>query len=73
MHVANRLPGNLPCSENVAYDTVGNTLKVSPQANMNCSENIVFGTTTSIQNRDPVGDILTGHTAVYDEVLPSNN
>ena len=47
MHVANSLPGNSSCSENVAYDTVGNTLKISPQANVNCSENIAYDTITN--------------------------
>ena len=66
MHVANSLPDNSSCSENVEYDAVGSTLRISPQANVNCSENIAYGTTTSTQERDSVGDIFTGHTAAHD-------
>ena len=72
IHVAQSTSSNLSCSENVAYDTVGNTFRISPQTNVNCSENTAHGTTTNFQKKDSVGTTSIGHTAVYDEVLTSN-
>ena len=35
---------NLTCSENVAYDTASNTLRMSSQAKVTCTENIAYST-----------------------------
>ena len=64
---------NQSCSKRAAYDTVGNTLRISPRANMNCSENMAYGMIANTSKKSSVEDISTSHTAVYVEVLPSNN
>ena len=57
---------HLSCSENAAYETVGNTVKRSTQINVPCSENVAYATVKkteiNIQNK------CTSHAAVYEEV-----
>ena len=57
---------HLTCSENVAYDTVGNIVKRLTQTNVPCSENVAYATVNktegNVQNR------CTNHAAVYEEV-----
>ena len=57
---------DLSCSENVAYDTVGNTVKRSTQANVLCSENIAYATVNNTE--DSLQNKCTSHAAVYEEV-----
>ena len=56
------------CSENVAYDTVGSTMKMSIQANMTCSKNIAYASVGEVVNNNPLEVTTTSHSAVYDEV-----
>ena len=56
---------HLSCSENVAYDTVGNAVK-STQANVPCSENVAYAAV--IKKEDNVQNPCTSHVAVYEEV-----
>ena len=65
--------GNLSCSKNATDDTVGNTLRIPSEANMNCSENMAYGIITNTYKKNSAENISTSHTAVYVEVLPSNN
>ena len=73
IYAANTVPDNLTCSENVAYDTVGNILQMSTQANMTWSENIAYATTVNTTKQDSSEDTSTSLTVVYDEVAPKNN
>ena len=57
---------HLSCSENVAYDTVGSTVKRSTQANVPCSENVAYA--TAIKKEDSNQNKRTSHAAVYEEV-----
>ena len=68
-------PNNLTYfeTENVAYDTVGNTVKMSTQANVTCLENIAYATTVNTSQKGWIEDTSTSHTAVYDEVYPKND
>ena len=59
---------NLSCSENVAYDTVGSTIKVSAQDSMTCTKNIAYATVRETISNDPFKITTTSHTAVYEEV-----
>ena len=59
--------GNLTCSENVAYDTASNTLRMSSQAKVTCTENIAYSTV-----QEPKDDTMkitpASCTVTYDEV-----
>ena len=57
---------HLSCSENVACDTVGNTVKKSTQANVPCSENVAYATVNKTE--DNIQNKCTSHAAVYEEV-----
>ena len=57
---------DLSCSENVAYDTVGSTVKRSKQANVSCSENIAYATVS--KTHDSIRNPCSSHAAVYEEV-----
>ena len=57
---------HLTCSENVAYDTVGNTVKRSTQANVPCSENVAYATVSKTEGS--VQATRTSVAAVYKEV-----
>ena len=57
---------DLACSENVAYDTVGSTVKRSTQANVPCSKNVAYATV--IKTDDSIQNPCTSHAAVYEEV-----
>ena len=61
-------PDNLTCSENVAYGTASNTLKMSSQAKVPCSKNIAYAT-VSVTRADSTSNSTTKHTAMYEEVL----
>ena len=57
---------HLSCSENVAFDTVGNTVKWATQTNVPCSENVAY--TTVNKTEDTIQNKCTSHAAVYEEV-----
>ena len=42
---------DLTSSDNVTYDSVGNTIKMDAQANIACSENVAYATTIPTQKR----------------------
>ena len=69
IHAANIVAGNLTCSENVAYDSTENTLRMSRQANVACSDNIAYTTVNTLE-RNSMEVTSTSHAAVYDEVSP---
>ena len=58
---------NLTYSENVAYDTASNTLRMSSQAKVTCTENIAYSTV-----KEPKDDFMkitpASRTVTYDEV-----
>ena len=66
--LAKNTMSDLTCSENVAYDTVGNTGKRSTQGTVPCSKNVAYATVTKTE--DNIQNIRTGpkHAAVYEEV-----
>ena len=72
-YIASIVLDNFFCSENVAYDTVGNTLTMSKQVNVTCLDNIAYATTINTTKQDLTKDIATRHTVVYDEVSLMNN
>ena len=57
---------HLSCSENVAYDTVGNTVKRSTQANVLCSKNVAYATVTKTE--ETILSKGTSHASAYKEV-----
>ena len=57
---------HLSNTENVAHDTVGNTVKRSKQANVPCSENVAYATVNKTE--DSIQNKCTSHAAVYEEV-----
>ena len=57
---------HLSCSENVAYDIVGNTVKRSIQANVLCSENVAYATVSKIE--DNIQNKCSSHAADYEEM-----
>ena len=65
--VAKSTDNNLSCSKNVAYDTVGGTIKMSTQDNMTCSENIAYTTAKQVK-KDDLRASATSSKPVYDEV-----
>ena len=54
------------CSENMAYNTVGNTVKRSTQANVPCSKNVAYATVNKAE--DNVQNPCSSHAAVYLDV-----
>ena len=56
---------DITCSENVAYDTVGNTVKTSTQAKVTCTENTAYAT---LSNETQDTNTSTSHNAGYDEL-----
>ena len=62
---------NTTISENVSYNIVGHTVRMSAQADLTCIENISYSTAEKV-NKDTDGStVATSHTAVYDEVAPN--
>ena len=59
---------NLNYSENVAYDTASNTLRMSSQAKVTCTENIAYSTVKEPKN-DSVKIEVSRHVPIYDEVV----
>ena len=57
---------DLTSSDNVTYDSVGNTAKMATQANIACLENVAYATATDTEEK--MTDTSTSHTAVYEEV-----
>ena len=57
---------DLTSSDNVTYDTVGNTTKMATQANIACSENVAYATVTD--TKEKLTSTFTSHTATYEEV-----
>ena len=57
---------HLSCSENVAYDTVGNTVNKSTQTDVPCNENIAYATVK--KKEDSIQNTCASHAAVYEEV-----
>ena len=64
--LAKNTMSDVTCPENVAYDTVGNTVKRSTQANVPCSENIAYATVDKTE--DSTQNKRTSHAAIYKEV-----
>ena len=64
------LSPNTTISENVSYDTIGHTVRMSAQADLTCSENISYATLEKVHNDTDGSTVATSHTAVYDEVAP---
>ena len=64
-------PDNPTCSENMAYDNIGNIPKMSSQANVTCSDNIAYATVSNV--REDITNSTTSHTVVYDEVQPTKS
>ena len=58
---------HLSCSENVAYDTVGSTVKRSTQANVPCSENVAYATVNKAEYNIQNIRIGPKHPAVYEQ------
>ena len=56
---------NLTYSENVAYDTASNTLRMSSQAKVTCTENIAYSTVKEPKD-DSVKITPASHTVTYD-------
>ena len=56
----------LSCSENVAYDTVGNTVKRPAQTKVPCLENVAYATINKAE--DNVQNPCTSHAALYLEL-----
>ena len=56
----------LTSSDNVIYDSVGNTAKMAAQANIACSENVAYATVTDAEEK--ITNTSTSHTAMYEEV-----
>ena len=54
---------NLTCSENVAYDSLSNTLKMSSQFKVTCSENIAYATVEKVREEHKK-NTTTSHTAM---------
>ena len=57
---------HVTCSENVAYDTVGSTMKKSTQMNVPCSDNVAYANV--IKKEDNLQNTCTSHAAIYEEV-----
>ena len=57
---------HLTCSENVAFDTVGSTVKRSTPANVPCSKNVAYATVN--ETEDNIQNEHTSHAPVYEEV-----
>ena len=68
--LAKSTPGDLTCSENMAYDTVGSTLKMSAQAEMTCSEISAYASVSN--TKEDITITSSSHSAVYDEVQLKN-
>ena len=68
LHTIAKLTNNNPsCSENVAFNIVGSTIKMSTQDNMTCSGNIAYASADQV-NKDDLRTSTTSNTPVYDEV-----
>ena len=65
--IAKSADNNPSCSENVAYDTIDSTIKISTPDNMTCSKNVAYVTAKQI-NQNDVRAYPTSNTPVYDEV-----
>ena len=64
------LSPNVLSTENVSYNTIGQTVRMAAQANLTCSENISYATIEYV-NKDTHGStVAPSLTAVYDEVVP---
>ena len=50
--VAKLTDNNQSCPDNVAYDTVSSTIKISTQDNMTCSGNIAYASTYQVNKAD---------------------
>ena len=57
---------HLSCSENVAYDTVGSTVKRSKQANVPCAENVAYANVNKIDGN--IENKCSSHVADYEEM-----
>ena len=58
---------DLSCSENVAYDTVGSTVKTSTPANMPCSKNVAYATVNKTEDNRQSIRIEPKQATVYEE------
>ena len=64
------LSPNVTSSENVSYNTVDRTVRISAQVDLPCSENISYATVEKV-NKDTEGSTVASTiTAMYDEVAP---
>ena len=57
---------DLTSSHNVTYDSVGNTARMSTQANIACLENVAYAPATDTEKK--MTNTSTSHTATYEEV-----
>ena len=64
--VARNTTSELACSENVAYDNVGNIVRMPKEPNVSCSDNRAYYSVKS-QGRN-IANTSSGHTASYEEV-----
>ena len=55
---------NMTSSENVAYDTASNTLRMTSKDKVTYSENIAYSSVKGIKE-DHTRSTTTGHTVVY--------
>ena len=61
---------NVTISENVSYNIVGRTVRMSAQADLTCSENISYAAIEKVKKDAHGSTAATSHTAVYDEIAP---
>ena len=59
---------HLSCSENVAYDIAGSTVKKLTQANVPCTENVAYATVNKAEDNVQNKCIVPKHAAVYEVV-----
>ena len=60
---------NTTISENVSYNVVGLTVRMSAQADLTCTGNISYATVEEVNKEDTdKSTVATSHSAVYDEV-----
>ena len=60
---------NTTLSENVSYNIVGQTVRMSAQVDLTCSGNISYATVEEVNKKDTdKSTVATSHIAVYDDV-----
>ena len=59
-------PSDVPCTDNVAYDTVERTVTSLEQGTVTCSDNIAYASVNNMEEDTENTNI--SHRAVYEEV-----